>query len=61
MPLDQPNLFAQRSAEKASSRADDERALAAGEKSREQLRQENSHFAALAHSPISWGDVKRLY
>ncbi len=42
-----PKLYSpdQRAREKAESRAEDARAVAAGEKSSEQLRQENSSFA----------------
>ena len=36
---------AERAREKQRSRADDARALASGEKSREELRRENGHFA----------------
>lgn len=54
-------LFAQRAADKAASRAEDERALASGEKSREELRRENGHFAGLADAPILWAEVGSLY
>ena len=42
-----PTVFnaAERAREKASSRAEDERAMAAGEKSPEQVRRENASFA----------------
>jgi hypothetical protein len=42
-----PKVFdaAERAREKASSRAEDERAMAAGEKSPEQVRRENASFA----------------
>lgn len=40
-------LFAQRAEEKATSRAADEAALKSGEKTPEQLRDENAHFARL--------------
>jgi len=42
-----PQLYspAERAREKAESRAEDARALAAGEKSPEQLRRENASFA----------------
>jgi hypothetical protein len=42
-----PKLYSpdERAREKAESRAEDARAVAAGEKSSEQLRQENSSFA----------------
>lgn len=53
--------FVQHAAEKAQSRAEDEYAVASGEKSREQLRQENGHFAELVDAPILWSEVERLY
>ena len=39
--------FADRAAEKALSRQNDERDLASGKKSREELARENGHFAGL--------------
>jgi hypothetical protein len=50
---------ADRAAEKAASRAEDARALASGEKSREQLRRENSMFSGAAS--IVLGKPKRPY
>ena len=48
----------QRAAEKQRSRDEDARALASGEKTREQLRLENSHFRELAHEPIQWDGTR---
>jgi hypothetical protein len=50
----------QRAAEKEASRAADARALATGEKSREQLWRENGHFA-FTNSRLVFGDNERLY
>jgi len=44
----------ERAAQKQRSRDEDERALATGEKTREDLRIENGVFRALAHEPIQW-------
>lgn len=41
-----------RAAEKAASRAEDERALASGEKTREQLQRENGFFSAIPKDRI---------
>jgi len=49
-----PSLFEQRAREKQLSREADELAVAQGEKSREQLREENAHFARL----VKEGGVK---
>jgi hypothetical protein len=48
-----------RAAEKQRSRDEDARAVAAGEKTREQLRVENSHFRDIAHEPIQWDEMRR--
>jgi len=45
MAARRPDDDAKRAREKQISRDDDARALASGEKSREQLRRENGHFA----------------
>jgi hypothetical protein len=45
---------ADRAAEKQRSRDADERAVASGVKSRDDLRRENSHFREIAHKPILW-------
>ena len=50
---------AERAAEKARSRAEDERALATGAKTREQLRRENSMFAGAVS--IVLGKPHRAY
>ncbi len=42
---DQPHDPEARALEKRRAREDDERALASGEKTREDLRRENAHFA----------------
>lgn len=49
----------ERAAEKQRSRDADVRAVARGEKSREQLRLENSHFREIAHEPIQWDQMQR--
>lgn len=48
---------AERAAEKQRSRDADAAALAAGEKTREQLREENSHFRDIAREPILWDEM----
>lgn len=45
---------ADREAQKQASRDADAQALADGSKTREQLREENSHFRDVAHDPIDW-------
>jgi len=50
----------QRVAAKERSRAEDAAALASGQKTRERLRAENSHFRRIAHEPIQWDKTKRL-
>ena len=50
---------AQRAAEKQASRVEDARALASGEKSREQLRRENQFTIRGARMLLS--EAKRLY
>ena len=49
----------ERAAEKQRERDADARALAAGVKTREQLRLENSHFRDIAHEPIQWDKMRR--
>jgi hypothetical protein len=49
---------AERAAEKQRSRDADERAVASGVKSREDLRLENSHFREIAHKPILWNKTQ---
>jgi hypothetical protein len=49
---------ADRAAEKQRSRDADARAVATGEKTREQLRLENSHFREIAHEPIQWDKMR---
>ena len=45
MAARRPDEELKRASEKQTSREEDARALASGEKSREQLRRENGHFA----------------
>jgi hypothetical protein len=55
MPPSRDKLSArERAAQKQRARDADERAIASGEKTREQLRLENSHFREVAHEPIQW-------
>lgn len=49
---------ADRAAEKQRSRDADERAVASGAKSREDLRRENSHFREIARKPILWNKTQ---
>lgn len=50
----------ERAAEKQRSRDADARAVETGEKTREQLRVENSHFHEIAHEPIQWDKMRRI-
>lgn len=49
----------ERAAEKQRSRDTDTAALRSGEKTRAQLRDENSHFRDIAHQPIQWDKMPR--
>lgn len=51
--------YDERAAEKQRSRDADAAALKSGEKTREQLREENSHFRNIAHQPIQWDKMRR--
>ena len=48
----------ERAAEKQASRDKDAADLASGAKTREQLREKNSHFRDVAHDPIQWDKTK---
>jgi hypothetical protein len=55
------SLFEERAREKQLSRVADDLAVARGEKSREQLRDENAHFARLLHEArvkLAWHRVR---
>lgn len=56
---EQESLFEQRAREKAAARAEDERALASGEITREDLRKKNSMFYGMK-TKILWDKVGRL-
>ena len=60
LPYPPDPIFVEVARRKQESRNEDERALASGEKSREDLRRENSIFAALGHGIVKLTGLKPL-